>query len=91
MDGDVAGKPRAEVVRGLQIIARPAAIADKGRRDQNDGAELSLFLLGKSVDEHCSAKRVADENRAIVERRELSVERCLPCAVAWLILFGICG
>jgi hypothetical protein len=41
-DGNVSGKPRAEVGRGIHVLTRPAPIADKGCRDQEDRAKLPL-------------------------------------------------
>src|SRR5437762_254995 len=41
-DGNVSGKPRAEVGRGIHLLTRPAPIADKGCRDQEDRAKLPL-------------------------------------------------
>src|SRR5262245_66610861 len=72
MDRDVPGKPRGEIGRELEIVARPAAVADERSRDQEERTERSRGrLLGERVDEDRSANRVTDASRAIVERREL--------------------
>src|SRR5581483_8396593 len=86
MDQDTSRKPRAKVVAGPRIVARPAPFAYERRRDEEDATELPRWrVLGESIDQDCSADRVPDENRAVVERRQLSFKRRFPRDVAGVL------
>src|SRR5690242_5931848 len=78
MDRHLWRQSHAEVGPWLDVFARPAAGADKGRRDEKDAGELPPRRRRREgVDQNHSAKRVTDQDRAIVEAGDLFRERGL--------------
>src|SRR2546430_13964660 len=70
---------RAEVCRWLDVFTRPAARANKGRRDKKYAGKLPVRRrLREGVDQDRSANRVAHQYRAIIEVGDLFLERRLP-------------
>ena len=87
MDRDTPRKSRSQIERELDVLARPAPLADKGGRDQHDRTELaSWWSLRKRVDKYCGPDRMPDDDRAIVQRVELLLECLFPCVVFRIIL-----
>src|SRR6185312_164998 len=67
---------RAEVMVRLDFFARPAAIADERRGDEEDAAEISFWrIFRKRIDEDGAANRMADEEGAIIKQGEHLIER----------------
>src|SRR5262249_41363252 len=68
-----------EVGAGLDVVARPASVAYEGRGDEDEGARFEARgPFGENVDQDGSADGMAAEDRAVIERIELSQERRFP-------------
>jgi hypothetical protein len=64
----------AELGRRLNVFTRPTSCTDKGCRDEEDARQLPIrWLLGERVYQDRCADRVADQDCAIVERRDVCV------------------
>src|SRR5438105_11293982 len=78
---------RAEVCRWLDVFTRPAARANKRRRDKKYAGYLPVRRrLREGVDQDRSANRVAYQYRAIIEAGNLFRERRLPRGIAGIRL-----
>ena len=87
--GHAGRKPRAEILRQLELVTEPAAIADERRCDQHDRLEFTLRrLLGKRVDQDCRAHRMPDHDRPIVQVRHRTSDRRAPPSDTGVILVG---
>ncbi len=79
---------RAEVCCWLDVFTRPAARANKRRRDKKYAGKLPVRRrLREGVDQNRSANGVAYQYRAIIEARDLIRERPLPPRIAGIRLF----
>src|SRR3954465_7740338 len=66
---DGTAEPRRDVTGCLELVPRPPAFPDEGRRDQEERRESSRrWLFREDVDENGTADRVAYENSVVVER-----------------------
>jgi len=78
----------AEICRWRDVFTRPAARANKGRRDEKNAGKLPVRRrLREGVDQNCSANRVAYQYHAIIEACDLFRERRLPDGIAGIRLF----
>src|SRR3954464_12897984 len=76
----------AQLALRFPTVARPAALADKRCRDEDNSAELALWrILGDGMDQKGSAERVTDQDRAIVQGGKLFRKRRFPCGVARIV------
>ena len=89
VDRDSAGKLSAYLALGLPIIGRPATLADKRCRDEENRTQPSFrWVLRENVDQYRSADRVTDHDRTVVQARKLFLQRRPPCGVAWIVFIG---
>src|SRR5678815_4471014 len=74
-----------DVQSRLDVVTLPSSSTDKRRRDQNNRAERGFRCrLGECVDQYRSADRVPGDNRAVLKRGELPVERHMPGRERWI-------
>src|SRR5690348_8809250 len=89
IDRDSSGQLLAERTLGCPLITRPPSLPDKRCGDQHDRAELPLWrMLGERMDQDRPAERVTDDDRALVQARDLVLERRRPCGVARVTFVG---
>ena len=78
---------RAEVCRWPDVFTRPAASANKGRRDKKYAGKLpARRRFRQGVDQNRSANRVAYQYRAIIEAADFFREHRLPQRIAGIRL-----
>src|SRR6266700_3948068 len=76
-------------LRRPQLVARPAAAADEGRRDQEDAdGPCGPVPIRQVVDEDGGADRVANQDGGIAELPELPIDRLLPSPGVWVRFVG---
>jgi hypothetical protein len=70
---------RAEMRHRLHILARPAALTHKRSGDEKNSARRQVRgLFGENIDENSCADRMARQNGAVIELRELFLKSRLP-------------
>src|SRR6266545_997955 len=79
IDGRLRRQFRTEVWLRLDVVARPAFLADERHRNQENASRRPLGrFFGEAMDEDRRADRMADEYRSVIQLVELLAERRLP-------------